>query len=393
MSPKNNVCQIPRSAAELVEYAAVFEARLNEAKNTPPSEIFGWYPHKTTSQIAHVAPLLEGNFQDFQNTLNGKILDVGCGDGDLSFLFASLGCEVTAIDLPRSNFNWMTGVRALPERLGLPIEITEMDVDSGFELDGRRYGLALLLGILYHLKNPFSVLEILARSCRYCLLSTRVAATTMRGTLIQDEPLAYLLDHREANNDPTNYWVFSREGLRRLVKRAGWRALQWRTAGRTYASNPASPHADERMFMFLRSRLLSAPARVTLLTGWTDPVEQKWAWTEKEFSFEVSVEEPRRPPSFQLGFIVPESIANASPVTVHCSVDGQHAGTEVYEGAGDKTFEKGLPSGVDHKKPMVFQFSIEHRFDPRPDPRDLGIIMPFTGEIQGTNSPIQFWLD
>jgi tRNA (mo5U34)-methyltransferase len=382
-----------RSAAELVEYARQFERRLKEAKGTPPADIFTWYPYNTISSIALLAPLLDANFSDFEVGLQSRMLDVGCGDGDLSFLFASLGCEVTAIDLPSCNFNWMTGVRALRTRLELPIEITEMDVDSRFELDGRPYGLALLLGILYHLKNPFHVLETLAHNALYCVLSTRVAATTMRGTMMQDEPLAYLLDHREANNDPTNYWVFSQGGLLRLAKRTGWRVLGWRTAGCTTGSNPASANADERMFVFLRSQLLSAPAQVTLLSGWTDPLEQKWAWTEKNFSFEVRAEGPRRPPSFLLGFVVPESITNVSPVTVHCSVNGQFVGTEVYQGSGDKLFEKQLPSGVDHTKPMVFQFSIEHSFDPRPDPRDLGIIMPFTGAIRGIGSPILFWLN
>ena len=149
------------------------------------------------------------------------MLDIGCGDGDLAFLFASLGCQVTAIDLPRCNYNWMTGVGTLQTRLNLSIEICEMDIDSRFDLNDGPYGLTLLLGVLYHLKSPFLVLETLAANTRYCILSTRGAAKSMSGTGIREEPLAYLLDHREANNDPTNYWVFSHEGLRRLAKRTG----------------------------------------------------------------------------------------------------------------------------------------------------------------------------
>ncbi|MGC2661096.1 MAG: methyltransferase domain-containing protein [Bryobacteraceae bacterium] len=378
-----------RSAAELIEYASQFERRLKEAKGAPPSDVFNWYPYDTISSIGLLAPLVDANFSDFETGLQSRMLDVGCGDGDLAFLFASLGCDVTAIDLPSCNFNRMTGVRSLRTRLNLPIEITEMDVDSRFELEGRPYGLALLLGILYHLKNPFQVLETLATNAQYCALSTRVAATTVAGTVIQDEPLAYLLDHREANNDPTNYWVFSRGGLLRLAKRTGWRVVGWRTVGCTMRSNPASPDADERMFVFLRSQLLSAPAQITLLNGWTDPLEQKWAWTQKTFSFKVRAKGPRRPPSFLLGFVVPEAIANASAVTMHCSVNGKWAGEEIYQGAGDKLFEKPIPSGVDHREPMLFEFSVEHSFDTR----DRGVMMPFTGAIHGTDSSILFWLN
>lgn len=340
-----------------------------------------------------MAPLLEKNFEEFQAGLQGKMLDVGCGDGELSFLFASLGSQITAIDLPSSNFNWMTGVRALRGRLNISIDIREMDVDSRFDLDGEPYGLALLLGILYHLKNPFHVLETLAKNARYCVLSTRVAARSMAGTPMREEPLVYLLDHREANNDPTNYWVFSHQGLLRFAKRTGWRILDWRSVGCLSDSNQAASDADERMFLFLRSQLCSAPARITLGRGWTEILPQKWAWTEKKFSLEVQMDEVRRPPSFLLSFVVPESVASASSVEMACTVNGYSAGTEVFQGAGEKLFERPLPSPVDHTQPMVFDFSVEHSFDPRPDPRDLGIIVPCTGAIHGTSSPVLFWLN
>ena len=155
----NHELRIPRSAKALLEYAVNFENRLVAAKSTPPADIFQWYPYNTISSVALLAPLLEENFAEFQTGLQGKMLDIGCGDGDLSFLFASLGCRIAAIDRPSCNFNWKTGVRELQKRLNLPVDIYEMDIDSRFELDGGPYGLALLLGILYHLKNPFQVLE------------------------------------------------------------------------------------------------------------------------------------------------------------------------------------------------------------------------------------------
>jgi hypothetical protein len=48
----------------------------------------------------------------------------------------------------------MRGVKALSVRLQLPIEVLERDVDSQFLIPEQTYGLALSLGILYHLKNP-----------------------------------------------------------------------------------------------------------------------------------------------------------------------------------------------------------------------------------------------
>ena len=105
------------------------------------------------------------------------------------------------------------------------------DVDAGWPMNGRTVGLAVCLGVLYHLKNPYLVLEALARHSRYCLLSTRVAQVTVSGAGIEREPVAYLLDPREANNDPTNYWIFSDAGLRRILDRTGWDILDFATTG------------------------------------------------------------------------------------------------------------------------------------------------------------------
>jgi hypothetical protein len=147
------------------------------------------------------------------------------------------------------------------------------------------------------------------------------------------------------------------------------------------------------MFVFLRSQLCSAPAEVALLEGWTDPVLQKWAWTEKRFTFQVRLCESSRPPAFLLGFIIPEAISSVSAVTIRCRVNGVAAGSQIYRSHGDQIFESPFPDAVDHTQPMLFEFLVEHKFDPRPDPRDLGVIMPFTGAIGGTGAPILFWVD
>ena len=147
------------------------------------------------------------------------------------------------------------------------------------------------------------------------------------------------------------------------------------------------------MFLFLRSQLCSGPAKLRLRNGWTEPLPHNWTRTEKTFSFEVTFEEPRRPGSFLLGFVVPDSIAKVSPVTLHFMSTATTPAQTSTRATATRYFEKQIPAAVDHQKPMLFEFSVEHSFDPRPDPRELGIIMPFTGAIRGTDSSILFWLD
>ncbi len=142
--------------------------------------------------------------------------------------------------------------------------IHDIDLDSYFALPQERYDLVFFLGILYHLKNSFYVMEHLAKSGRHLLVSTRVARFAPSGggvgpfrsggQKLRDIPVAYLLGPTEANNDATNFWIFSEAGLVRLFERTGWEVLAWHTVGDTRHSDPARQDRDERAFALLRSR-------------------------------------------------------------------------------------------------------------------------------------------
>ena len=87
-----------------------------------------------------------------------------------------------------------------------------------------------------------------------CLISTRVARYSGdRTTLIRGESLAYLLAPDECNNDATNFWIFSEQGLRRILARTGWTVLDYLSVGETRKSDPASTAGDERAFVLARS--------------------------------------------------------------------------------------------------------------------------------------------
>jgi 2-polyprenyl-3-methyl-5-hydroxy-6-metoxy-1,4-benzoquinol methylase len=387
--------QPPANAQEILDRRPLFSKQLAEAKKEPLPLQLTWYPYDSMASIDHIAPFLRGHFAEFERAFRaGPVIDFGCGDGDVPLFFASLGCEVAAADNPPNNHNWMAGLRALRDRLNLPVEIHELDADTATQIPGAPYGLAFSLGVLYHLKNPYLALETLANHSRYCVLSTRVADVTKSGVPIKVEPLAYLLDHRETNNDPTNQWIFSPTGLERIVKRSGWRIIDQLTRGCTHASNPTDLDKDARKFLFMRSQRLSAPATIRLLEGWTEVNELKWAWVLKRFSFEATLLDGTRPPKFSLQFVIPDVVAAAAPVVkMSCAVNGQVAGTQNYSGRNEKYFEARLPSGIDYSKPIHFEFTVDHSYKPLTDLRDLGVIIPFDGTVRGTSEKFNFWLD
>ena len=184
---------------------------------------------------------------------HGKIADIGGADGDLAFFLEQMGLSVDLIDNEPTNFNHLDGARVLKEVLHSNVTIRTVDLDSQFTLSGEKYDSIFLLGVLYHLKNPFYVLEKLAALARYCFLSTRIARQTHNGQQISQEPMAYLLGPQECNSDSTNFWIFSHEGLKRLIERTGWNILAFTTIGDTNRSTPADLNHDERAVNVLKS--------------------------------------------------------------------------------------------------------------------------------------------
>jgi hypothetical protein len=224
-----------------------------------------WYPYDSAASFDVLDGLLKGpNRRLLELAGGGPVADIGGADGFAAFFLETLGCKVDLIDYGPTNFNGLRGARFLKESMGSAVEIHEMDLDEQFKLPRKNYGLVLFLGILYHLKNPYYALEALARACRYCLVSTRVAKFAPQGvvvpifgqlpTKIEKLPVAYLVDPHELNDDSTNYWMFSVAGLRRILDRAGWNIREFMTVGDTLKSDPRSQDHDERAFCLLESR-------------------------------------------------------------------------------------------------------------------------------------------
>jgi tRNA (mo5U34)-methyltransferase len=216
-----------------------------------------WYPYSTLQNVAILEKLsAAAGFQllELCRGVHGKVADIGAADGDLAFFLERQGLLVDVIDNEHTNFNALQGARILKEALDSSVDIRSVDLDSQFSLTGEKYDAVFFLGTLYHLKNPFFLLERLARITKYCFVSTRIAKQTADGQSLSSYPVAYLVGPQECNDDDTNFWIFSDHGLKRLVDRTGWTLLSYVTIGDTATSTPVDPDRDERAFCLLEKR-------------------------------------------------------------------------------------------------------------------------------------------
>lgn len=249
---------------EVKEAAAIFRDRVADIRSRValPNGL-QWYPHVAPVQnFWFFDQLLKGEDRRIFADLRGKtVADIGGADGDMAYLLETLGASVDLIEHPSTSNNALEGARALKRELQSSVQIHEIDVDSQFVLP-RDYDLVLLLGILYHLKNPYYALEHLAKNTGHLLLSTRFAefsapvGNPQRVSLAGS--LAYLLYSGESNNDATNYWIFSEAGLRRLFQRTGWEVAGMQVyGGDLNMSDPFTREGDRRAFFYLRSNVFT----------------------------------------------------------------------------------------------------------------------------------------
>jgi 2-polyprenyl-3-methyl-5-hydroxy-6-metoxy-1,4-benzoquinol methylase len=369
-----------REHRELTKAVALFNRKLRAVKRQTPRE-FDWYPYDSLGTWCRLDQMFGARGRRLlQRLSNEPLLDIGCGDGDLAFFLESLGCRVHAMDWPATNHNGMHGVRALKTALASGVEICEVDLDSQFQVPVQHNGLALLLGVLYHLKNPFFVLEKLAQHCRYCLFSTTVTRFTPdRRTDLQDLPVAYLLDDGELNSDPTNHWIFSEACLRRLVKKTNWEIVDYATQGDTRRSVPDSVRHELRVFGILKSTKLNDPAdSAALLDGWHALEQNRWRWTERRFGLRFEGVPPSAASAvLRIEFRVHERLlAKVERVSLAVTINGVRLEMAEYRLAGQHVYERHLDPEILRAGPVTARFELNASIEPDgSDPRERGLIV------------------
>jgi len=386
--------KFPKNLSDFLEHGLQFSVEVRQRKKTAPLPGYGWYPYDSLSALSTIAELISPVFDEIaESIMNAPAADVGCADGDFAMLLARWGADVDAIDYAPNNFNRMRGVDALGLLLNLPIRKFSLDLDSRCDLPRENYGFTLFLGTLYHLKNPYYVLEKLAFHTRWCVLSTRIAQVTPKTRApIDNEPVAYLADGREIADDATNYWIFSASGLLRILQRTRWAIAGVKRIGCQSDSDPIHPEADERMFVLLKSRVRYPELQVRPLDGWYEPEQDSWRWTAKRFSLEVVLPLEQPVMGFSLSINVPEGVAeDTQSITVSCSIRGERVGSATYEAPGPVEFTGKFPPFAAHEPILRLEFCVNSSFGvPSGDLRELGICVPLLDFTQKNTHRIPF---
>jgi SAM-dependent methyltransferase len=360
-----------------------FHERLKKLKDANPLEEAQWYPWASLGAMDVLDGFLGGDVEKLRGLMgNAPVLDVGCGDGDVAFFLESVGRRhIDCIDHAPTNYNRLMGARKLKRLLESDVGIHAVDLDKRPNLPGANYGLALLLGVLYHLKNPFLVLEALAHSSRHMFLSTRIASLVPGGKVdFGAYPLAYLVDEEELNRDPTNFWIFSETALQRLLRRAGWNVRHYATAGAAVSlGDPVTPQGDTRAFILAESRFARSELALSLDRGWHELEYNSWRWTARRFSAVLDLTASLAPAQLRFRFHVPKELLEQRPtLALSAAVNGAQLERSVYSTAGEHEYSASIPSVAAGSINIEFELDGAIR-PPGGDERELGVLVDFAG--------------
>src|SRR4051812_13187241 len=142
----------PITATQTTDPVTELKDRLKATWMTGSYDVFSRY----------MEPGAEKFFERLGLTPGTRLLDVGCGSGQLALIAARKGMEVTGCDIAT---NWLEMARGRAEAEGLPVVFEEGDAESLPYDNGAFDAVVSLVGAMFA-PRPSLVAEELTRVCR-----------------------------------------------------------------------------------------------------------------------------------------------------------------------------------------------------------------------------------
>jgi tRNA (mo5U34)-methyltransferase len=159
--------------------------------------------------------------------LRGRsVLDVGAWDGFFSFEAERRGAaRVVAVDAPAwrepawgpGGYGTKAGFELARRALASSVEDRELELEDISPATVGRFDVVLFLGVLYHLKHPWPVLERVASVCDGLLI-----VETHADLLDVRRPAMALYPGSEVAGDASNWWGPNVAALKAMLREEGF---------------------------------------------------------------------------------------------------------------------------------------------------------------------------
>lgn len=204
---------------------------LGQGISTRPDSPYGNHPQDRFNYLLPYLP----------DDLTGKsVLDIGCNAGFFSVEMKRRGAErVLGIDLFEQH---LEQARFVADYFGYDIEYRQMDCYDIPKL-GETFDVVIFVGVLYHLRHPLLMLDLIYEQCREMMIFQTVTTgpwgvldipediplseTTSHPSLFEHPayPRAYFIE-KQAAGDTTNWWFINLNALFAFLRAAGFKSIQ-----------------------------------------------------------------------------------------------------------------------------------------------------------------------
>ncbi|MHA6766821.1 class I SAM-dependent methyltransferase [Sphingobium ummariense] len=190
-----------------------------------PDHWFHSFRFPDGTQVTGIKPfegLMAEADQIFDQPMEGRrVLDIGAWDGFFSFEAERRGAaEVLATD----HFCWSgegwgdkRGFDHAHARFGSKVRALDLDVEAHRPEELGTFDTVLLLGVLYHVTDPYRTLQAAAAMSHDHLVIETVTALRH-----EQQPAMRLFTELELDRDSTNYWAPNILALREMCRRFGF---------------------------------------------------------------------------------------------------------------------------------------------------------------------------
>jgi hypothetical protein len=167
--------------------------------------------------------------------------------------------------------------------------------------------------------------------------------------------------------------------LQRVMRRAGWDVIHYKTFGPVATADPVTTEGDARAFILAKSRISGPPRGFRLRQGWHQLEDNSWRWTERIFSMELDASASRQPATLRFMFQLPEVVFAQTPaLTLAVRLNGTPLASGIYSMPGEHEYIAAVPPS--DAEVSIVEFELSHAIAPSDlDRRELGLLVDFSG--------------